>query len=246
MGVRGWVYVISNKAMPDLIKVGYSLKDPDLRANELDNTGAPHPYVVEYEVLVYNPLEIEQRAHKELNDFREAKEWFRCSLGEAIDAIQKIIGDGDILLENIIGDIGSVKGEDKIITRDNRFIAFDNGTVLDTHMNRMWAAKDNGSDINWLDAKYYCENYQGGGYKDWRMPALEELGGLDSHFRYYESDSDVDDDPTDLICLTGTWVWSSNLNNSTACTYNFSNGHDGWDYLETLFFIRALPVRSAK
>src|SRR5271157_3353252 len=64
------------------------------------------------------------------------------------------------------------------IARDGRFIAYDNGTVLDTRTNLMWAAKDNGSDIEWQDAKFYCENYRGGGYKDWRMPTLDELEGL--------------------------------------------------------------------
>ncbi|KFC76184.1 GIY-YIG nuclease family protein [Massilia sp. LC238] len=45
--MKGWVYVITNKAIPDLVKVGYSRKDPELRAAELNNTGAPHPYMVE-------------------------------------------------------------------------------------------------------------------------------------------------------------------------------------------------------
>ena len=65
----------------------------------------------------------------------------------------------------------------KEISRDGRFIAYDNGTVLDTKTNLMWAAKDNGSDINWDNAISYCENYQGGGYTDWRMPARDELAG---------------------------------------------------------------------
>ena len=62
--------------------------------------------------------------------------------------------------------------------RDDRFIAYDNGTALDTKTNLMWAAKDNGRDIEWQDAKFYCENYHGGGYKDWRMPTLDELEGV--------------------------------------------------------------------
>jgi len=51
----------------------------------------------------------------------------------------------------------------KEIKRDGRFIAYDDGTVLDTKTNLMWAAKDNGSNINWQGAKSYCENYRGGG-----------------------------------------------------------------------------------
>lgn len=62
--------------------------------------------------------------------------------------------------------------------RDSRFIAYDDGTVLDTKTNLMWAAKDNGSNINWTNAKSYCENYRGGGYTDWRMPTQDELAVL--------------------------------------------------------------------
>jgi hypothetical protein len=64
------------------------------------------------------------------------------------------------------------------IKRDGRFIAHDDGTVLDTRTNLMWAAKDNGSNINWANAKSYCENYRGGGYTDRRMPTQDELAGL--------------------------------------------------------------------
>jgi len=38
----------------------------------------------------------------------------------------------------------------KEIGKDGRFIAYDDGTVLDTRTNLMWAAKDNGSNINWV------------------------------------------------------------------------------------------------
>lgn len=65
--MKGWVYVISNKSMPELVKVGYSTKDPDLRAMELNNTGAPHPYTVNYELLIENPREIEQTVGFSLN-----------------------------------------------------------------------------------------------------------------------------------------------------------------------------------
>lgn len=90
MDIRGWVYVISNEAMPDLIKVGYSTKDPHLRALELNNTGSPRPYVVEYDALVHAPREIEQQIHKELRGKRDGKEWFRCSVREAVAAIHSI------------------------------------------------------------------------------------------------------------------------------------------------------------
>ena len=54
----------------------------------------------------------------------------------------------------------------KIIKRDRRFIAYDDGTVQDTKTNLMWAANDNGSNINWnndrcrtLGIGYYFKHY---------------------------------------------------------------------------------------
>jgi T5orf172 domain len=94
--MKGWVYVITNKSMPGLVKVGFSLKDPELRAKELNNTGAPHPYDVNYELLIENPYQIEQKSHKALLHKLEAKEWFRCSPEEAILVIKNIAGSSII------------------------------------------------------------------------------------------------------------------------------------------------------
>jgi len=100
MDIRGWVYIITNKTMPGLLKVGYSSKDPILRAKELAQTGLAHPYVVQYDVLVKGPKDIEQRVHKILYARREGKEWFRCSVNEAIKEIRTLVA-GKVLLENI-------------------------------------------------------------------------------------------------------------------------------------------------
>lgn len=89
MSLRGWVYVITNKAMPGLVKVGYSTKDPTLRAKELDGTGVPHAFEVIYDALVLHPREVERKAHKILAEFREGKEWFRCSVEVSVRAIRE-------------------------------------------------------------------------------------------------------------------------------------------------------------
>ena len=94
--MKGWVYVISNTAMPDLIKIGYSNKDPQLRARELDHTGSPAPYVVDYEMHTSEPRFIEQKVHTALSQYNVGKEWFRCSTEEAIVIIQKIAGNRKI------------------------------------------------------------------------------------------------------------------------------------------------------
>lgn len=75
--MKGWVYIITNKAMPGLIKIGYSSKDPENRAKELNSTASPHPHTVEFAVLVDGPKQVEQSIHLKLKDNHEAKEWFR-------------------------------------------------------------------------------------------------------------------------------------------------------------------------
>jgi hypothetical protein len=97
--IRGWVYVISNPAMIGILKIGFSTKDPELRAKEFDHTNSPHPFVVEYDVLVQSPRDLEQAVHKKLLHVNEGKEWFRCSLSEAITAIREVVGS-ELLLEN--------------------------------------------------------------------------------------------------------------------------------------------------
>jgi hypothetical protein len=66
----------------------------------------------------------------------------------------------------------------KEIGRDGRFIAYANGTVLDTKTNLMWAAKDDAKGLLGIEAKEYIANYNGGGYTDWRMPTIDELETL--------------------------------------------------------------------
>jgi hypothetical protein len=88
VSIRGWVYIIENIAMPDILKIGFSTKDPELRAQELAGTGSPHPFQVVYDALVVEPRSVEQAAHVKLASKREGKEWFRCSRAEAIEVVR--------------------------------------------------------------------------------------------------------------------------------------------------------------
>jgi len=111
---RGWVYVITNPAFKDLVKIGYTSKDPWIRAKELESTGMPYQYKVEYEVFCSNPKSIEQRAHQELDFCRQEKEWFKCEAVPAIGTIRHILGE-QIIYESELplthGPLGSIKSE---------------------------------------------------------------------------------------------------------------------------------------
>lgn len=142
------------------------------------------------------------------------------------------------------------------IKSDGRFIAYDDGTVLDTKTKLMWAAKDNEKRINWANAKKYCEGYRGGGYTDWRMPTQDELVTLfdRSKPRMAPCDASYDKEviyvATDLIRITCYSPWAQGIEgtgrNARANMVEFEGGAKGF-YPQALDSLgRALPVRSIK
>lgn len=135
------------------------------------------------------------------------------------------------------------------IGKDGRFITYDNGTVLDTRTNLIWAAKDNGSDINWQSAKSYCENYRGGGYTDWRLPMQDELAGLYDASKSRQGACDRSNKihvATELIDITCFAPWASETSDSYAAYLRFLDGEQAWSPQSYDSNSRALPVRSSK
>ena len=142
---------------------------------------------------------------------------------------------------------------DREISRDERFIAYANDTVMDTKTKLMWASKDNGYDIDWEHARSYCTNFRGGGYGDWRMPTQDELAGLRDFrkprwlaTRFYLPIHVA----TKLIDITGSTVWANEVKDNIATCFDFSVPEfriakgPGWQRLSAGGFTRALPVRS--
>jgi len=127
------------------------------------------------------------------------------------------------------------------IGKDSRFIAYDNGTILDTKTNLMWAAKDNGSNINWTDAKSYCENYRGGGFTDWRMPTKSELKGLYDDSIFGNNGYHL----TKLINLSGSFVWSSEMTGPNTFVTSFLYGLAYEEPSSNTRRNRTLPVRTS-
>jgi hypothetical protein len=127
--------------------------------------------------------------------------------------------------------------------RDGRFIAYDNETILDTGTGLMWAAKDNGEDIDWQAAKTYCENYRGGGYTNWRMPTSDELGGLYDESETPKRGRFSEYILTDLFFLSHYMFWASESYRSDAVSFNFQDRESLW-YAQSEKYSPVLPVRS--
>lgn len=89
---RGYVYLLSNPAMPQLVKIGKTRRHPAERTDELSAaTGVPAPFQLAYFVEVGDCDAAEKWVHAELASTgkRESvrREFFRCELHEAIELL---------------------------------------------------------------------------------------------------------------------------------------------------------------
>ena len=92
------------------------------------------------------------------------------------------------------------------------FLLFSVGAVLaqtksdvwqDPSTGKIWPSSDNGSGVSWSQAANYCRALTLGGFRDWRLPSIEELQQLvapSANVSGYRI--------TSPIKLTG-WQWSS-------------------------------------
>jgi Protein of unknown function (DUF1566) len=91
------------------------------------------------------------------------------------------------------------------VGRKDRWENLGNGVLKDTRTKLEWLQDDNGDDIDWNDAKSYCDRRHSG----WRLPSLPELKTI-----YGEREGGVR--CAQAICkvssefhLTGSWFWSA-------------------------------------
>lgn len=82
----GHVYVMSNAAMPGLVKIGMTGRDPRLRVRELSQvSGVPTPFRLHWAVEVDDRAAVERRVHRLLARHRvnRRREFFRLDPHEA-------------------------------------------------------------------------------------------------------------------------------------------------------------------
>ncbi len=88
-----WVYILSNPALPNMLKIGYTKNEPEVRAKQISaSTGVALPYKVEWAFQCFNGEQLEQEVHRELATYRvnQNREFFDIPLAEAQEAIEKL------------------------------------------------------------------------------------------------------------------------------------------------------------
>lgn len=91
---NGYVYVLMNSSMKDLVKIGKTTKTSEERAKELSSsTGVPTPFIVAYDCYFESCSDAEQYVHNflETQGYRVSsrREFFEIPIKDAIDSVMK-------------------------------------------------------------------------------------------------------------------------------------------------------------
>lgn len=95
------VYVLTNSAMPGLVKIGRTThNDPQTRLSQLYTTGVPVPFDIEYACRVPNAQEVEKALHQAFAPQRinRKREFFEIDPDQAI-AILRLLDFQDVTKE---------------------------------------------------------------------------------------------------------------------------------------------------
>lgn len=88
-----YVYVLVNKSMPDMVKIGMTVREVEERAKEISGaTGVPTPWVPVYSFKCFNSYKLEQEIHEHLDAVRVAgnREMFYMHSRDAIDTVKRL------------------------------------------------------------------------------------------------------------------------------------------------------------
>ncbi len=91
---KGFVYILINPAFTGFVKVGKTIKEPEVRARELSSgSGVPAPYAVAWDALVTDCDQVEKLIHHQLAHARSRKdrEFFAIPLKNAISIASSVV-----------------------------------------------------------------------------------------------------------------------------------------------------------
>jgi hypothetical protein len=91
----GFTYVLSNPAMPGIVKVNYTNTLSEDHIAKLYSSDVPLPYVVEFEALTSFPVKVNKRAHAMLDWQRVApgRDFFRAAPHLAVEALRDALAE---------------------------------------------------------------------------------------------------------------------------------------------------------
>ena len=86
------IYILTNEAMPDYVKIGFTNNSIEERLRQLDRTNIPLPFQCYYACEVENAREEEQWLHSIFSDrrVRDEREFFKVDPERVVAAVKRI------------------------------------------------------------------------------------------------------------------------------------------------------------
>lgn len=90
---HGFVYILTNRSMPGLVKVGQTYRNPYIRLDELNATGVPLPFSIYSLIFVDDCVSAEKEVHEYLSSHRLSKnrEFFTIPADTAEAALFSVV-----------------------------------------------------------------------------------------------------------------------------------------------------------
>jgi hypothetical protein len=89
----GYIYILSNPAMPELLKIGFTVGNVEERVRQLSaHSGVPNPFEIEYFCLTLDVEEVEEKTHIHFSSRRvQGREFFLVPVAEAVTLIDLLV-----------------------------------------------------------------------------------------------------------------------------------------------------------
>ena len=94
----------------------------------------------------------------------------------------------------------------------------------------MWAAHDNGADVDAAAAAAYASAYRGGGLADWRLPTIDELAAISAPDLAHKNKGDCTAGKSNvlispLVRISCGLAWSSTTSARGRSAFGFISGY---------------------
>ena len=97
MDKKGWLYCLSNPSMPGLFKIGQTKNEPKVRAEQLQTTGVPLPFKIEFAKYVKDYVKKEKILISLLEQYSDRinpkREFFKVSKEEVYAFFELLDGE---------------------------------------------------------------------------------------------------------------------------------------------------------
>ena len=140
-----------------------------------------------------------------------------------------------------------------LVREDDTFIHYAVGVVVDKRSGLMWAQADNGYKITIEQAKAYADDFNLGGYSDWRLPDIKELESLMVYYQRNTTEPGEDCSGNYVIhpffSLTCCCPWALQDGGKRPASYPYIKGiatGTSWHHRSHTMGNRVLPVRSTR